>query len=143
MTTRQAPARTCPARGRSEFVHFTGGECMACGNDGSWRTANTRLVTCPECRQTGTYREALARLRDPIEVCSDKEEAYGARLDFWISKLRTGKIGQTGLHRRYGIQPRQIRTATGPAWGLFAVPFDEGGIEYVPPPAAVRDTVKI
>ena len=143
MTTRQAPARTSPRRSRSELIHFTGGERMACGNDGNWRTANTRLVTCAECKQTRAYREVAARFRDPIEVCDDKDEAY-ERLKYWAGKLKAGKVGKTGLWRCYGITPpRRVHTATGTGWGLFVVPFDEGGIEYVQPPPAVRDAVKI
>jgi hypothetical protein len=82
-------------------------------------------------------------LRDPLEICTDRDEAYGERLDFWIHKLRTGPVGKTGLHRRFGIQPRAIHTVTGLAWGLFVSPFDEAGIEYVPDAGEVRNTARI
>jgi hypothetical protein len=126
-------ATTChvPERGRDELVHFTGGECFACGGEGRWRTANTRLVRCPKCKQTRTYRDTVARFRDPLEILEDKDEAY-ERLKYWVSKLKTGKVGKTGLWQRYGITtPRRVHTATGSGWGLFLAPFDEAGIEYV------------
>jgi hypothetical protein len=122
-------ART-PEPSRTELVHFTGGERFACGGDGDWRTVNTRLVTCPDCRQTKTFRESVIRDRDPLEICAGWEEAHGERLRYWADRLTAGPVGKTGLHRRYGIEPRLMRTATGPAWGLFLSPHEEAGIEY-------------
>jgi hypothetical protein len=132
MVTQQTATCRIPERRPGELVHFTGGERFACDRAGNWRTGNFRKVTCEGCKQTGTYRRAAIQDRDPVEICEDKADAYGSRLDFWIRHLKTGAVGKTGLHRRYGVQPRQIRTATGPAWGLFICPFDGGGIEYVP-----------
>jgi hypothetical protein len=83
-------------------------------------------------RIPGAYRSTVTRDREPLEILEDKDEAY-ERLKYWAGKLRTGKVGKTGLWRRYGITPpRQVHTATGTGWGLFLALFDEAGIEYVP-----------
>jgi hypothetical protein len=134
MPAAKSQAPRIPARSRTEPVHFTGGERLACEGGGHWRTVNIRLVTCPDCKRTRTFREMAARERDPLEVCAGAEEAFGERLRFWAAKLTTGPVGKTGLHRRYGIEPRLMRTATGPAWGLFLSPHEEGAVEYVESP---------
>jgi hypothetical protein len=132
MAIQQAATLRIPERSRDEDVHFTGGERFACGNDGRWRTANPKRVTCGQCRQTRSYRQEVARRRTPVEICEDRDDAYGSRLKYWAGELKTGCLRNTGLGSRFGIQVRQVRTATGPAWGLFVGPFDEDGIEYVP-----------
>ena len=135
MATRTAPALHPSKPSSSELVHFTGGESFACGDDGNWRTANPERVTCRPCRQTRSYRQEITRRRTPVEVCEYRADAYGERLKYWADELKTGCLRGSGLHDRYGIQPRKIRTATGEAWGLFVALFNDGEIEYVPSPA--------
>ena len=101
------------------LVHLADIDGPACHGRGDSRTSVPAKVTCPGCRQTGTYQKLLARFRRPIETRDDSGEAYERQV-FWAAHLR-----KMDLHRAQGVEVRKMRTGAGTTWGIFITPWED------------------